>query len=178
MFYPFPRHAVRLQPVATTAQSAPTAYAQGLPPNETLPPTTTFTHLGGHTLLPCAESSSPPPSSSQPQSSVVLDDGLIAALARMTHRKTRAGDAERSRRRRQRSSRVTGSIVLAQEHAAAHQAQQARRFEGERKTRLYGSHASDMRALEAKVNQLFDRAMRMHRPPVWPSVHLRTAARS
>ena len=104
---------------------------------------------------------------------VALDDELVALLARsqMKRRLPKARAGTLSSR-----ARATGHgqpfALPAREEEASRIAQVERRQERELKAVLYGEHAGEVRALEARLNAPFDRAMRTDAPPMWPSVPL------
>lgn len=118
-------------------------------------------------------------SSSPDVDGIQLNEGLIALFAGMENRRA----AKLSKQQQQRPGapaalKVGAEVMLpAQEDAAARAAQSERQQVRQRKERLYGARAAEVRALEATLNRSFDRAVRMHQPPLWPSVPLSSASR-
>ena len=110
---------------------------------------------------------------------IQLNEGLIALFAGMEDRRA----AKLSKQQQQRPSasaarKMAAEVMLpAQEDAAARAAQSERLQARQRQERLYGARAAEVRALEATLNRSFDRAVRMHQPPLWPSVPLASATR-
>ena len=153
MFYPFPRASARRPPPATSVCVAQTLWYESV-----------------QRLQPASIAVS---DFNNEAAGVALDDKLVALLARSQmkrrHPKARAGTLS-SR------ARATGHGQLfalpAREEEASRIAQMERRRERELKAVLYGEHAGEVRALEARLNAPFDRAMRTDAPPMWPSVPL------
>lgn len=68
---------------------------------------------------------------------------------------------------------VAGSLTLpAQEQEASLAAQAERRDAQAQLERRYGPHAADVRALEAVLNEAFDRISQAEQPVLWPSAPL------
>ena len=106
-------------------------------------------------------------------------DRGAGAVTGASARRAERGGVHRSGGRRQKpasggSARGSGDVQLpAQEDAASRAAQRERRDARERQQRLYGARAAEVRAAEAALNAAFDRAVRTHNPPMWPSTALR-----
>lgn len=124
-----------------------------------------------------------PPSSHEPQmdgdEAIALDEAMLALLVRSQARHGKAGRSGSLRTSLHGSGGSGGSCsrqqtyaLPAQEDEASRAAQIERQGERQRKDKLYGNHASDVRALEALLNASFDRAARTQMPPMWPSVPL------
>lgn len=176
-FYPFPRR------TPTSISGPSTATAAMAPPNPWYcNGFHTHHHNGAHPSLSLSPVPRPPHAAVPPPAAaddkVELDEGLVnlfasAQLQRGSKRATRMRAAAATATHR----KASGDMVLpAQEEAAARAAEHERQQAQERHARLYGSHAPELRALEATVNLSFDRAVRTRRPPLWPSVPLRSAA--
>ena len=58
------------------------------------------------------------------------------------------------------------------EDRASRAAQLEARRQRERQERLYGPRTFEVRALEAQLNEAFDRVSRLHEPVLWPAVPL------
>jgi hypothetical protein len=100
-----------------------------------------------------------------------LNDEIVALFAGMEQR--RAARCAGGRASSAKSRRSTDMQLPAQEDAASRAAQRDRREGRQRQQRLYGEHASEVRAREAVLNASFDRAVRNLNPPPWPSAPLR-----
>ena len=66
-------------------------------------------------------------------------------------------------------------VLPAREEAMSRVEQRERAERRQLQERRFGPHAPELRALEARLNQAFDRAVRTSNPPLWPSVALRTS---
>ena len=199
MAYPFPRSPSadggRRAAVAAVPHTQP-AYYHGpyVPYLVQPPPPPPPTHHGSHQLPPPP----PPPlpdavqrkpascgkSAASDADSIELNEGLIALFASMETR--RAGKLSKHQQQQQQQQqrrggasavrKAAGEVVLpAQEEAASRAAQEERQHARQRQEQLYGARAAEVRALEATLNRGFDRAVRVHRPPLWPSVPLSSA---
>ena len=162
MFYPFPRSARRPPPSPHSLELSCAATSMSV--------AQTLWYESVQRLQPASIAVS---DFNNEAAGVALDDKLVALLARSQmkrrHPKARAGTLS-SR------ARAAGHGQLfalpAREEEASRIAQMERRRERELKAVLYGEHAGEVRALEARLNAPFDRAMRTDAPPMWPSVPL------
>ena len=192
--YPFPRHRRGAAPCAPVvpasswpAANAAAAAASPLPPASVVvvqqqqqPPWPPGYYFGA----PSTATRRPPPDANDEV--VELNDDLIALFAGMEARRAARGSSSKAARRRAASSAAASTghgaagatevarfKLPAQEDAASRAAQHERRDRRARGERLYGVAAAEVRELEALCNVLFDRAVREHNPPMWPSVALR-----
>lgn len=122
------------------------------------------------------------PTAHDDEQQLALNDELIALFAGMEARRAARGSRTKVSRHAAAAARSRGewpgmaeaSFKLpAQEDAASRAAQHERRERRGRADRRYGAAATDVRETEALCNLLYDRAVREHNPPPWPSVPLR-----
>ena len=106
---------------------------------------------------------------------MALNDEIVALFAGMEARRERRARREGGRTRPDAAGtpRKADVVLPPQEDEASRMALGEREAARERRAALYGTHVGEVRALEAVVNALFDRAVRDHNPPLWPTVPLR-----
>ena len=178
MWYPFPRHGNRGPSGHTPAQ-------------QTFPEAA-WSHHYGHPQPPSCSSaaaSSPfapapmqPAAASDPAAATLdeaepthgfeldLSDEALAYFAQMEMRRSKKG----ARRGKARSGASSMQFELPQqEDEASRAAMRERMEEGERLRQRYGTHATDVRSLEASLNEAFDHVTTAKGPALWPSVPLK-----
>lgn len=104
---------------------------------------------------------------------IVLNDVFIANFASMEARRKRGSSGNTAGRRGADGRSNFAASLPEQEESASRAVQQERRDEKLRKVRWYGAHVTEVRALEAILNESFDRISHLERPVIWPAVPLR-----
>ena len=113
---------------------------------------------------------------------VAIDSGLVAMFAesrRTSHGRRPTSSGSRSSAAsacscgRGQSRFGARDLLSALDVESARAAGHVRQRNRERKEQMYGRHAASVRALEARLNQGFDRVFHDHHPPLWPSAPLR-----
>ena len=80
------------------------------------------------------------------------------------------GDASRASRARPAGPAASNSALPQREDEASRAAQREARQRRQQQERRYEPRAAEVRALEAALNERFDRVSQAHAPALWPSV--------
>ena len=174
MSYPFPRHAPRRYAESRCSPAALNATAQqGSPPPAWAPwspawpapawPTTAGSLPGGCTATPAdAAVTGPESGDSDGSEDIVFNEQFLHSFVAVE------GGAARPA-----PGLATSISTLPQrEDEASRAAQLEARQQRQHQELRYGSRASQVRGLEAVLNEGFDRVSRSHAPALWPSVPL------
>lgn len=174
MFYPFPRQAQRCAPppapclpaVAAAQPPAPVAWPQqyasrpvpiGWPPQRSDQPS-------GWPPEEDGAASSLDDHGSEGGEEIVFNDEFLHGFVA-----SEGSDASSSRRPAA-GPAASNSALPQREDEASRAAQREARQRRQQQELRYGPRASEVRALEAALNERFDRVSQAHAPALWPSV--------
>ena len=176
MFYPFPRQAQRCAPppapcvpaVAAAQPPAPMAWPQqhASPPAPTgWPPQRSDQPSGWPPEEDGAASSLDDHGSDDGEELVFNDEFLLGFVA------SEGSDvSSRASRRAAAGPAASNSALPQREDEASRAAQREARQRRQQQELRYGPRAPEVRALEAALNERFDRVSQAHAPALWPSV--------
>merc|ERR1740139_126463 len=173
MFYPFPRRTQRSAPPAApwlpavvAAQTpAPTAWPQQC---ANLSATTAWPQRSNQPSSWPEEdgaASSLDDDGSEVGEELVFNDEFLHGFVA-----SEGGDASRASRARATGPAASNSALPQREDEASRAAQREVRQRPQQQELRYGPRAPEVRALEAALNERFDRVSQVHAPVLWPSV--------
>mmetsp|Transcript_14527 Transcript_14527/g.29407 ORF Transcript_14527/g.29407 Transcript_14527/m.29407 type:complete len:165 (+) Transcript_14527:107-601(+) len=160
MFYPFPRQRPAPAPVpclpAVAAAQPPATTVR--PPQCSNQPSCWPEEDGAASCLDDGESEAG-------EEEIIFNEEFLLGFVA-----SEGGDANRSDRARTAGPAASNSVLPQREDEASRAAQQEARQRRQHQELRYGPRAPEVRALEAALNERFDRVSQVHAPVLWPSV--------